>query len=310
MNYEDFKRNIEVSLTRLLLAEYPGTSIRISAENGINNTECILIKLPNLYNVLGFSLQRMYSYYDEVESLDAVAERVISECKSATEGVTIDVSASSLNALNIVFELINTEQNEELIGTVPHREFLDLTLIYKVMVEVKEDGRIGSTIVDNKMAEKLDLSEEELFSLAYMNTPKNLSYKLRDMNFALFALGGIIVDETDEFLPAGVAKDADMYALTSKYLHFGATAMLYGKLLDDVANYIDSSFYILPSSVQELIFVRGGLEGLNAEELAQMVYEINMTQISQEERLSNSVYFYDKTTKEVSIAFKSFRPLV
>ena len=38
---------------------------------------------------------------------------------------------------NIVFQLVNTEQNREMLADVPHREYQDLSVIYRWVVKVE-----------------------------------------------------------------------------------------------------------------------------------------------------------------------------
>ena len=58
--------------------------------------------------------------------------------------------------------------------------------------------------------------------------------------------------------------------------------------------------YIMPSSTHEVIAVSTNMGEPN--ELAQMVAEINMDQVSLDERLSNQVYHYDKDLRKLSMA--------
>ena len=56
----------------------------------------------------------------------------------------------------------------------------------------------------------------------------------------------------------------------------------------------------MPSSIHEVIAVSTDLG--NPNELAAMVAEINMDQVSLQERLSNQVYHYDKDLRVLSMA--------
>lgn len=76
--------------------------------------------------------------------------------------------------------------------------------------------------------------------------------------------------------------------------------MIYPRLLRDFADKIDSSFYIIPSSVHEVLL----LPSENFEdgmELKSMIKEINDTQIEVGEILSYSLYWFDKNKREICI---------
>lgn len=69
--------------------------------------------------------------------------------------------------------------------------------------------------------------------------------------------------------------------------------MLYPGLIRDLADKFGKSFYIIPSSVHEVLI----LPTEDTEECAEiksMIREINDTQVSPEEILSYSLYYYDR----------------
>ena len=69
--------------------------------------------------------------------------------------------------------------------------------------------------------------------------------------------------------------------------------MLYPDLIQDFADAIDSSFYIIPSSIHELLLLPAEHDE-ESREIKSMIREINDTQVSEEEILSYSLYFYDR----------------
>ncbi len=82
----------------------------------------------------------------------------------------------------VVFQLINTEQNKSFLEQVPHREFQDLSIIYKLVVNADTES-IQSIKVTNSLAEKrLGMNEEQLFKYAAENTRRILPPRIRNMN--------------------------------------------------------------------------------------------------------------------------------
>ena len=67
--------------------------------------------------------------------------------------------------------------------------------------------------------------------------------------------------------------------------------MLYESVLERFAMEFNSDLYILPSSVHEVILIPCSLSP-TIEELTCMVREINRTEVSETERLSDQVYHY------------------
>ncbi len=77
--------------------------------------------------------------------------------------------------------------------------------------------------------------------------------------------------------------------------------MLYPGLLQSIAEATQSSFYILPSSIHEVLLMKEG-NGMDARELQGMVMDINQREVVPQEVLSNQVYFYDGKAQKISLA--------
>ncbi len=91
-----------------------------------------------------------------------------------------------------------------------------------------------------------------------------------------------------------------MFVATNTRKLNGAGVMFYNGLLRSFAQKIGKSFYILPSSVHELIFVPDN-GGLDAGYLGMMVREINGTEVLPNEVLSDHVYRYDIDTGRMEL---------
>ena len=77
--------------------------------------------------------------------------------------------------------------------------------------------------------------------------------------------------------------------------------MLYPGLLQSIAEATRSSFYILPSSIHEVLLIKED-NGMDAKELQSMVMDINQREVAPQDVLSNQVYFYDGKEQKISIA--------
>ena len=93
-----------------------------------------------------------------------------------------------------------------------------------------------------------------------------------------------------------------MWVLTNKERVFGASALLYDNQLEKVAEKIKEDFYILPSSIHEVIIVPKKY-GAPKDYMVKMVREINGENLDMEERLADNVYFYSIDTKELQIVY-------
>jgi len=84
-----------------------------------------------------------------------------------------------------------------------------------------------------------------------------------------------------------------MFVLSNNLRHFGAACILYNRVLEDIGNQLNEDFYILPSSIHEVIILPISFKPESIE-LNEMIKEINKTQVSEEEVLSDHAYYYSR----------------
>ena len=72
----------------------------------------------------------------------------------------------------------------------------------------------------------------------------------------------------------------------------GAAALFYPGIMKQAAALMEGSYYILPSSVHEVILLPEECAP-DFRELEKMVRQINRSQVLPEDRLSDHVYHYD-----------------
>lgn len=89
-----------------------------------------------------------------------------------------------------------------------------------------------------------------------------------------------------------------MKVLSNERRIHGAVCMLYPGVLKEMADRIGGDFFIIPSSVHEVILLPDADKGLN-EGLKQLIREVNSTQVAPEEVLSDTLYRYDRAEGRV-----------
>jgi hypothetical protein len=87
--------------------------------------------------------------------------------------------------------------------------------------------------------------------------------------------------------------------LTNKIRNFGAAVILYNGCLEMIAEFLQDNYYILPSSVHEVIIVAEAESPWGGVGLSEMVAEINRTQVDAEDILSDYAYYYDRDKKKL-----------
>ena len=196
---------------------------------------------------------------------------------------------------NVFLRLINQEKNMELLESIPHRKFLDLAVVYYYSVRISDDVA-GSMIITNEHLNMLGITEEELYDTAKNNGDKFQPVRIRHMEDLLYELGrkvGVEVLKTETDQPL-------LCVMTNTKNLFGAVAMTFTDELECFSMQIENSFYLLPSSVHEVILVPD-CKDFSRDYFKNMVMEINATQVDATEVLSDNIYYYDKETKQITI---------
>ena len=195
----------------------------------------------------------------------------------------------------ICYRLIGRRGNEELLEDIPYIEFLDLAVCFYYAYRGNEMGE-GMILIHNSHMELWQTCTAELFALAKTNTQRLFPWvcsSLRDVMQEIME-----GEESDENLFAEVP----MKVLSNVKRVHGAVCMLYPEVLSKLAREEGRNLYILPSSIHEVILLADTGAG-SARELKKMIVEVNSTQVSPEEVLSDSLYYYDSAEKRVKIIF-------
>ncbi len=196
----------------------------------------------------------------------------------------------------ILAKLINREKNRELLESgVPYLPFLDLAIVFTCLFPVDPEIGNATILVDGTHLSLWDQTVDTLFPLAMENTRRQFAPRLSDINHVLTDL----LEQTgDEPVPIEENPLFPMYVLTNAQNLFGAVCMTYEGLLQRYAARFSSGFYILPSSIHELILVPSR-ENDRMEDFSRMVREVNETQVAPEDILSDHAYYYSLEEEEV-----------
>lgn len=306
LSYEKFKEVVTERLSELIKQDYPDIDITEHSIAKHNRSEDTLL-FSRQHDGMGVSPTLYFShvYGDYVRNGDV--DFYINQCylqlrerMEYTEEVRKALYDQSALANRITFELIHTEQNKELLSTVPHREFQDLSIIYNCTF--KTENLEGNACVTNGLAEFLNVTEEELYAYAYENTKrvhKPIVRPLEDvLLYAMFKEHeGMNLEEIPERDGTPLLS---IYMLTNSEEKRGAVSMLYTEELEKLAEKLDSDLYIMPASV-DMVLVTNTHEH-SPETLANIVCEMNLQTLMLEDRLSNQVYHYNRQTQEISLA--------
>lgn len=306
MNYEIFKEVVAEKFMDYMPEEMQGFKMNVHPVTKVNVTlDGITVMDQNKESGIAptIYINDMYEQYVKSEDLEGTLNMAAFNLASLMNDERITMPNLDMDTAkdNIVFQLVNTEQNKEMLANMPNRSFQDLSIIYRWVVRVGEQG-IESTVVNNNLAKQLGLSEDALFKAAVENTRRILPPTVKSMNDVIrdmFLKDGM-PEEMAEMMLGEIPPDQMMYVISNEQGINGAVSMMYEDKLHNLAEQLETDLYIMPSSVHEVIAVSANMGDPN--ELAAMVAEINMDQVALNERLSNQVYHYDKDLRKLTLA--------
>lgn len=189
--------------------------------------------------------------------------------------------------------LVNTEKNRELLKSVPHREFMDLSIIYYVEAFCLDGNQgIGNIQVHYRHLQSWGVTENDL----YNRIVENMSTFDRA---CILRMSDIMAEISEPCCGKMHENTLSAYVLTNQSMVNGAIQILNRRALEDAACMFGSDFFILPSSVHETILVSANDYGDEVKELAVMVNNVNETSVLENEILSYHVYRYCKKTRQI-----------
>lgn len=291
MNMDNFIKKITVLIKEQLGSNY---DIRIETIRKNNDTELhgfVILRndrqekvTPTIY------LEEFFQAYRDGIPLANIVQRIIDVYDTHHKELDFDVSTIlNFNAIRnqISFHLINTERNTQLIQGIPHLQYLDFSIIFRINIESQAIGH-GSITIKNDLLKSWGICVDELYQIALQNTPRLMPCSIKNISQVIDELhGGSGID----LIP--------MYVITNDRKERGCGCILYPDVIENFANVIRSDLYLLPSSIHEMIAIPVSYG--NVYELKSIVHEVNCTQVSKEDFLSDNVYRYYRDTNRIEI---------
>lgn len=235
-------------------------------------------------------LHDFYERYQRGEDLEQITDCILTLSREhkKSHGMEVFFEFEQMKD-KIFYRLVHFEKNETMLKSMPHIRYLDLAITFHCLVR-QEDEEIGTLRITNEHLRYWNINSDTLLALASQNTPNLFPCLIRTM-------GEVI----SEMLPDSEGEcvcPTPMYVLTNTSGINGATVILYQDVLQRLSRTLESDFYILPSSVHEVIAVPV-TNGFAKQELSAMVEEINNSQVAPEEVLSGQVYRYQRTEQAI-----------
>ena len=293
MEKKEFNEKIKEIIEQNLTSE---AMVHLQQVRKNNNVllDGIIIQMPDSNVSPTIYLESFYEMYKQGMDMESLASKILAVYYKGRPGkqLNLDFFKEFEKVKDrIVFRLINAEKNSELLKEIPHVLLEDLAICFYYAFHDEELGE-GSITIHNKHMEWWETNHQELMSLAAQNTPKLFSMEYKNLQD--------VISQYYEELPEYITEeDYNFYVLTNKQKTNGAACMLYEGVLEEMSKMIGGSFFIIPSSVHEIIMLKDtGKE--RAEDLHRMIRDVNEKHLLEEEVLSDYPYYYDQKLKRLT----------
>ena len=298
LNYEEFKDAVASRIKEFLPDSYQDATISIVSvlKNNSLRLDGLTVRregetvCPNIY------LNQFYEQYEDGREFENILSEIARIRQSHEGPLDLDVAAITdweQVKTKVLIKLVNSAQNAEYLEGKPHKDIADLSAIYYIDLGTDICGNM-TTVITDALLSQYGVSVEELHQTAVQNMGSKARFC--SMFEVLTELMGENAPNDEQML-----SDNAMFILSNDTKINGFSVFLCPEVMDDVAEKVGTDFYILPSSVHEgLVIPRN--PGIELDSLLSMVKEVNATQVSQEERVSDHVYRYSYVNHCLEIA--------
>lgn len=274
------------------LREFYGDQAKVVLENTIKNNgiERCGISIRGKSNLaLVVYMEKFYEEYKSGKTIGEIVYEItkINEKNRKEKSLDIDFFRDYEKVKKkLVWRLVNHERNKKRLEDIPHIPCMDLEMVFYCEMYDETLGNI-SILIQNEHCDLWKIDAEQIKEDAIENTQRILPAQCKH-------LSEVMLCEKNENTEEG------MYVLSNQHLTYGAAAMLYPGELEKFSEKKGCNLYILPSSVHEVLLLPDrGKE--DPKMLMKMVRKINREMVSEEEILSDAVYYYDKERKEIRV---------
>lgn len=295
MNYQDYKQILMDELWEQKPQEISEYQIKTIIKQNEKISDCVTPVYADGGNLAPILyLEQFYDPDYDTEKIKTLASQLTNHFLEAHR-VQSHFDISQINPhtaqTHLTLRLYNRALNPEIEQTCAHIDCLDLIAVPRWTVGNTQE--ISSSFLVNRDVQRtlLHMTDDELLKIARQNA-LNQHFSVIGMNQLLRRMLKEVPEEVvSEMMPT----DGEvMFVMSNEEKQFGATALLFPELLKKASSIVgESNFYVIPSSVHELVVIPCSRVDDPAD-LVFMMKSINAEQVAVQDRLGDgNVYRFD-----------------
>lgn len=186
---------------------------------------------------------------------------------------------------------ISEKYNRDVLAGTKYRVLGDIAIVYFINADNRDLGEVMKAIpVLNA------ISIKQIENDALLNSMTRNPAVIKSMDSEIESIIGISIPKDEA--------TSEMYIASVPSKKFGACVLAYPGFFEQAAATVGGSYYVIPSSVHELILVKdsGNLSDDDINKFKSDIKLVNKTILARDEILSDNLYYYDAEFHKFEIA--------
>lgn len=292
MTYEEFKSELQKDIRKKInVLNIEGVNLEEKEiDTAAGKSDRLIVSFDNSNVSMAFRLREAYDDHHNEDNC-------IKECSSHMVGLIMNTIPTLDEKQELATEALKSYDYARkhlrlrlvpgaspILASTPHRMIVDMGLVAQIEIDAFADSGRSTAIVTNDMLNLYHIEEDTLFEDALKNTLENEPMSLKP-------LSAIIAEMCPEADIPDDAYSRTAYVATNKTNLHGASVLSYPTFYREAIEVFRGSFWIIPSSIHELILIDDN--SFSAAALDAMIEHVNRDTNRWNDFLSNHCYHYD-----------------
>ena len=283
MSFDEFLESVKERVQEMV----PDAEVKIQQVNKLQGESYtgISVQPEEATAAATFNITPAYERYQaDPSKVSDILDKIAADAKEIADSMPVfnvrDITEYENVKNNLLMQVVPVEANKEMLEGIPHKTVGDIAVVYRI------DLQDATTLVTNQLLEEYGITAEQLHADAVTAQIANHPPVLRNMSEVMAEMSGGMFD-----MP-----ESPMWVASIEGGMNGASVTQIPGFLEESAERLGGDFFVLPSSVHEVLFIPddGSFE---RTELENMVRGVNAHEVSEADFLSNSVYHYDSAER-------------
>ena len=297
MNINEFVNEVRGNIKGFLPKAYENAEVSVTEYQKLNVIyEGLMVKREKEMISPIINLDQFYEIYQNQPetTMEVICRRIAKVVMETPIEVNLNpIMDYNIAKYNLFIRVSSAEKNKDILANVPHQLKEDLAITYHLITNMR-GGELSSLLIKNDLLKQYGITAEQLHEDAMNSSPHIMPQEVSSIGMIREFL------EQDPFMMSSEENDMlqesepapSFYVVTNQKKLDGAGVIFYPGMMEYLGSLFCQDYFILPSSIHEMIVLPDNGENI-VNELKMMVSEINATQVTPSERLTDEVYHFD-----------------